>query len=50
MAMKEILQTAAIIASIAVGIVFAIMAPKGFQLGPPDPVAAASEIEPQPAE
>ena len=43
--MKDIAQTAAIIATIAASIVIAIMAPKGFQLGPQNPIVAVSEME-----
>jgi hypothetical protein len=45
-AMKDVIGTTAVIAAIALGIVVAIMAPKGFQLGPPDPIANPVDVEP----
>jgi uncharacterized membrane protein (DUF441 family) len=42
--MKDILQTTAVITAIAASIVIAIMAPKGFQLGPQNPIVATSEM------
>jgi uncharacterized membrane protein (DUF441 family) len=44
-AMKDVIGTTAVIAAIALGIVVAIMAPKGFQLGPPDPIANRVDVE-----
>lgn len=41
--MKSILQTATVIAAIAASIVIAMMAPKGFRLGPEAPIIAETE-------
>lgn len=41
--MKDIVQTSAIIMTIAASIVFAFMAPKGFRLGPSDPIISVNE-------
>lgn len=40
---KSILQTTMVIAAIAVSIVIAMMAPKGFRLGPETPIIAESD-------
>lgn len=40
--MREFVNTAIIIALIAVAVVLLLLAPKGFQFGPPDPVVSSS--------
>lgn len=42
--MKDLTSTVAVIGCIAVAIALAFLAPKGFQLGDPAPIATAAEI------
>ena len=40
--MREFVNTAIIIALIAIAVVVLLLAPKGFQFGPPDPIVSSS--------
>jgi hypothetical protein len=40
--MRELAGTAALIASIAIAVVLLLMAPKGFEIAPPDPVVSSN--------
>jgi hypothetical protein len=40
--MREFVNTAIIIVLIAIAVVLLLLAPKGFQFGPPDPIVSSS--------
>lgn len=40
--MREFVKTAIVIALIAIAVVVLLLAPKGFQLGPADPIVSSS--------
>jgi hypothetical protein len=43
--MKNIMGTVVLIASIAIIVALMFLVPKGFQLGDPEPIASASDID-----